>query len=127
MKRSRMKKKPDGREWHIMALNTHRNANGFCDRCGEKLPLGTPPAHRIPRKKSDPSLDEDFNLALMGWMGCYCHTKFDEGRGKFYSEMLKEDEPCILLQRILAHPRLKEYMDQELAIWEVKQEQEGRI
>ena len=114
------------RDWYNMALDTHRNAKGKCEVCGKNLPLGTAPAHIIPRKKSDPSLDEEWNLALLGYVnynGCTCHTQLDDNRGKFYQGM----EGCRLLQRIQNNPRLKEYFDKRLAIWEVKQEQKGRF
>jgi len=117
------------RDWHLMALNTHRNAGGRCEVCRKNLPLGTPPAHIIPRDINDKTLDEDWNLALMAYVGlhgCVCHTKFDENRGKAYQAMLNNEYGCKLLNRILSHPRLKEYFDRRLAIWEVKEEQAER-
>jgi len=136
LKRSLIKKKKDGRDWSNMTLNTHRDAGGICEWCKNHLPLGTLPAHIIERAKNDPSLDESWNLALLGYvevtfhnggvMGCLCHNRLDRQRGKAYQDMLAEDEPCELLKRILANPRLKKHFDRRLAIWEVKQEQAER-
>jgi len=112
-----------------MALDTHRNANGFCEMCEAKLPLGTAPAHIIPRNIHDATLDEEWNTALLGYVSyynCICHTKLDENRGKAYQDMLTEKHEPRLLTRIKDNTRLREYFEKKLAVWEVKQEQAER-
>lgn len=102
------------RDWHEMTVQTHRNAKGCCEWCGNMLPFGTPPAHIIPRDKNHPEYDDPWNLALLGFIPpCTCHTKLDTNRAKAYLAMKAQGAP--LADRIDKHPILKEHFKKRVA------------
>ena len=114
--------KGDGRDWDTMNAEAWRQANGLCEWCRKPLPYGTPAAHIIPRKKSDPTLDEAWNLALMGFTGCndcFCHTRFDLNRAKAVEEM-EAAGGTVLSRRIQNHPRLRAEFKRRRILWESK-------
>ncbi len=100
------------RNWQRMTDDAHSNSRGWCEWCRKRVPYGTPPAHIIPRNPNDPTLDEPWNLASMGFVTCQCHTKFDANRAKAVRQM-REEGGTVLLNRINKHPRLKEYFDKK--------------
>ena len=108
LKRNTPLRSDDGRDWTEMGTVAHRNVRGECEWCEKPLPLGTPPAHIIPRDKKHPELDEPWNLALMGYVKpCTCHTKFDLDRVGSFEKMKAEGAP--LAKRIESDPRLSAY------------------
>lgn len=100
-------------DWVRMGTESHRNSKGLCEWCGDRIPLGTYPAHIIPRAAGKISSDEAWNIASLCVMGNGCHSKFDKNRARALEQMEQEGAP--LAGRIWADPRLRDYFTRKLA------------
>ena len=90
-----------------MAEETWENARGLCEWSEINVPMGTAPAHIIPRAAGKVSSDEAWNLALLSPAR---HTEFDTNRPAALEKMRKQGG-CRLSRRIEEDPRLRAYFD----------------
>ena len=76
----RWKRPRSKHDWKEMRVGTWREAGGCCERCGQALPLDTPPAHLKPRSAG--GSDRPENLALLCIWGAHCHHYLDSNPGE---------------------------------------------
>jgi len=119
MKRTAMKRsrKPlwskKTRDWPRMTEDAHTNSGGRCEICEEPIPMGTYPAHIIPRSNTKESSDESWNIGGLCIVPNNCHTKFDADRHGFFADWGKGTR---LYKRIEKDNRLRAYFERLVSV-----------
>ena len=107
--REKKRRKGFGRRkssWPCKKMSTlaWERSEGYCEKCGRAIPLGTPAAHLIPKSAAGETSHELWNLAMLCIAEPQCHRKFDDDR----AAATKEEW---LRKRIEAEPRLRAYFE----------------